>query len=274
MKKLLLTITAIAVICSFTACSTNTENNGDSTSNSTQSSQNSAAEPNSAEPDKADTTDAPVTTDATNVTDDTPVTADTVNTTDAPAITDAPVTTNAANTTEKQENEPSEASLKDIEAAIANALGDGYLCTAEIPQEELILSCIGWLDMDKVDEYVVKGPAVFGQDAVGIVRCKAGYADEAVKTLNERFAQSIDYIRQYPFDVAKVEGTRIFKVGDIVMYITAGAPYDSGDKEEEAKLADAEYEKIDNAMKELFGSVPKNLAEMPTGSGLNAEMAR
>lgn len=95
-----------------------------------------------------------------------------------------------------------------------------------------------------------------------------------LKTLNERFAQSIDYIRQYPFDVAKVEGTSIFKVGDIVMYITAGAAYEGDDKEEEAKLAEAEYEKIDNVMKELFGSVPKNLAEMPTGSGLNAEMAR
>ncbi len=231
MKKLLLTITAIAVICSFTACNTNTENNKDAASDSTQGSQNSA------EPDKTETTDAPVTAD-------------------------------------KQDNEPSEVALGDIEAAIANALGDGYLCTAEISQEELILSCIGWLDMDKVEEYVVKGPAVFGQDAVGIVRCKAGYADEAVKTLNERLAQTIDYVRQYPADVAKVEGTRIFKVGDIVMYVTAGASYDGEDKEEEAKLADAEYEKIDNAMKELFGSVPKNLAEIPTGSGLNAEMAR
>lgn len=243
MKKLLLTITAITVICSFAACNGDTKTNGGNVTDSAQSSESSAAAPNS---DKSDKTDTEVTADANDT----------------------------ADTTDKRENEPSEIAPGDIEAAIANALGDGYLCTAEIPQEELILSCIGWLDMDKVDEYIVKGPVVFGQDAVGIVKCKAGYADEAVKTLNERFAQSIDYIRQYSFDVAKVEGTRIFKVGDIVMYITAGAAYEGDDKEEEAKLAEAEYEKIDNAMKELFGSVPKNLAEMPTGSGLNAEMAR
>lgn len=161
------------------------------------------------------------------------------------------------------DSKPTEVALKDIEAAIVKALGDGYLCTEDVPEDEILLSCIGWLDMDKIDEYIVKQPAVFAQDCVGIVKCKDGYADEAVKTLNERFAQNISYIRQYPFDVAKVEGTRIYKVGNIVMYITAGAAYEGDKKEEEAKLAAAEYVKIDNVMKELFGSVPENLAVMP-----------
>ena len=166
----------------------------------------------------------------------------------------------------RQPDEPknSDISLEEIEAAIADALGDGYLCTNEVPAEELILSCIGWLDMDKIEEYIVKQPAVFAQDTVGIVRCKEGYADEAVDTLNERFAQTIDYIRQYPFDVAKVEGTRIYKVGNIVMYITAGAQADSDSShEDEVKLADTEYEKIDKALEGIFGNMPENLAVMP-----------
>ena len=166
----------------------------------------------------------------------------------------------------RQPDEPknSDISLEEIEAAIADALGDGYLCTNEVPAEELILSCIGWLDMDKIEEYIVKQPAVFAQDTVGIVRCKEGYADEAVDTLNERFAQTIDYIRQYPFDVAKVEGTRIYKVGNIVMYITAGAQA-GGDlsREDEAKLAESEYEMIDKALRGIFGNMPENLAVMP-----------
>lgn len=157
--------------------------------------------------------------------------------------------------------------LSDIEASIADALGDGYLCTAEVPEDELILSCIGWLDMDKIEEYIVKQPSVYAQDAVGIVRCREGCADEAVDTLNERFAQSISFIRQYPFDVAKVEGTRIYKTGDIVMYITAGAQA-GGDlsREDEAKLAESEYEKIDKALGELLGSIPENLAVIPKDS--------
>lgn len=155
-------------------------------------------------------------------------------------------------------------SPKEIEAAIAKALGDGYLCTANVPDEEMGLSCIGWLDLTKVDEYVVKQPTIYAQDAVGIVKCKEGYADEAAKILNDRFAQSISYIRQYPHDVAKVEGTRIYRVGDILMYITAGAPTTAEMSDEDAaKLAASEYEKIDNTIKELFGSLPENLAVIP-----------
>ena len=121
--------------------------------------------------------------------------------------------------------------------------------------------------MNKIEEYIVKQPSVYAQDAVGIVRCREGCADEAVDTLNERFAQSISFIRQYPFDVAKVEGTRIYKTGDIVMYITAGAQA-GGDlsREDEAKLAESEYEKIDKALGELLGSIPENLAVIPKDS--------
>lgn len=157
-----------------------------------------------------------------------------------------------------------EHSPKEIEAAIAKALGDGYLCTADVPDEEIPLSCIGWLDLTKIDEYVVKQPTVYAQDAVGIVKCKAGYADEAAKILNDHFAQSISYIRQYPFDVAKVEGTRIYRYGDTLMYITAGAAATAEMSEEDAaKLADSEYKKIDKAMEDLFGKKLENLAVMP-----------
>lgn len=157
-----------------------------------------------------------------------------------------------------------EHSPKEIEAAIAKALGDGYLCTADVPDEEIPLSCIGWLDLTKIDEYVVKQPTVYAQDAVGIVKCKAGYADDAAKILNDRFAQSISYIRQYPFDVAKVEGTRIYRYGDTLMYITAGAAATAEMSEEDAaKLADSEYKKIDKAMEDLFGKKLENLAVMP-----------
>lgn len=180
-----------------------------------------------------------------------------------------PQSTNSGNinneSTSKTDNSQSaDPSPKDIEAAIAKALGDGYLCTADTPDDEIVLSCIGRLDLTKVDEYVVKKPEVYAMDTVGIVKCKEGYTDEAAKLLNDNFAQCISYIRQYAFDVAKVEGTRIYRVGDILMYITAGAPTTAEMSDEDAaKLAASEYEKIDNAVKELFGSLPENLAVMP-----------
>lgn len=153
--------------------------------------------------------------------------------------------------------------IADVEKALAEALGDGYLCTADIPDDELMMSCIGRLNTDNIEEYIAKKPEIFAQDAVYIIKCKQGYADEAVTIFNEYFAQCISYIRQYTFDVAKVKGTRIYRFGDIIMYITAGAAYTGSDPEAEAKLAADEYKKIDNAIKELFGETPENLAVMP-----------
>lgn len=152
---------------------------------------------------------------------------------------------------------------EDIEAAIAKALGDGYLCTVDAAADELFSTAMAGIDLSQVESYVVKQAAITAvyMDTVVVMKCKKGYADTAIDIINENYARTISYIRQYPFGVAKVEGARLYKVDDIVMLIIAGdyAPSDAT-AEEEARLAVSEYEKIDSAVKELFGSVPKNLA--------------
>lgn len=151
----------------------------------------------------------------------------------------------------------------EIETAIAKALGDSDLCTVDVPKEEIVSSAIGYLDLTKVKAYIAKQtnlPSVM-LDSIVIAECEPGYADEAVKLFNENYAQVISYIRQYPFGVAKAENARIYKVGNTVMFIMAGADADENTSaEDEAKLAVSEYEKIDNAIKSLFGTLPKNLA--------------
>ena len=159
-----------------------------------------------------------------------------------------------------------EATPAEIEAAIAAALGDGYLATVEVPEEEIMMTALGRLDMEKVESYIAKQAVItaVNQDTVVIVKCKDGYADEAVKGFNDAYAQIISYIRQYPFSVAKVEGARLYKINDTVIYVIAGAS--AGEEisaEEEAKLAVSEYEKIDAAIKEVCGVLPENLAVIP-----------
>ena len=73
----------------------------------------------------------------------------------------------------------------------------------------------------------------------------------------------VDYIRQYPFGTAKVLNARIYQSGNYVMYILAGASYDGEDSEAENKLAVSEYAKIDEAIKNIFGSLPNNSAVVP-----------
>lgn len=188
-----------------------------------------------------------------------------------PRQTDVPVTESEkkddapATETEKKDDVKAEKTPAEIETAIAKALGDGYLATVDVPEDELFTSAISYLDLTKVKSYVAKQAVVSAVDldAVVIAECEDGYADEATSKLNESFAQTISYIRQYPFGVAKVEGARIYKVGNTVMLIIAGASYEGEDKEAEAKLALEEYQKIDNALSTLFGTLPENLAVIP-----------
>lgn len=172
---------------------------------------------------------------------------------------------NKPETTQATEAPKKDVTPAEAEAAIAKALGEGYLCTVDIPEEELPLSNMADLDLSKINAYVGKQAAVtaVNMDTVIVLDCKDGYAEEAVKTLNENFGRTVSYIRQYPFGVAKVEGARLYRVDNLVLFILAGAAYSGEDPEAEAKLAADEYQKIDDAVKALFGSLPENLISVP-----------
>ena len=87
---------------------------------------------------------------------------------------------------------------------------------------------------------------------------------EIVKKLPTKYKDVIYlHIRQYPFGTAKVLNARIYQSGNYVMYILAGASYDGEDSEAENKLAVSEYAKIDEAIKNIFGSLPNNSAVVP-----------
>jgi hypothetical protein len=155
---------------------------------------------------------------------------------------------------------------KDVEQAIAKVIGDGYLCTADVDPEAMFTSAIGSLDPEKVKSYVAKEAIVssVNPDCVVVAEVAEGYAAEAVNLINEFYANTVSYIRQYPFSVAKVEGARLYRFGNTIVYVIAGAPADeNASAEQAAKLAISEYEKIDNAIKQLFGSLPENLAVIP-----------
>ena len=156
----------------------------------------------------------------------------------------------------------------DIEQKIIDAIGaDNYLCDTDI--EESWLQNSYQLDMSKVESYVAKQNAIssVNEDVLIILKTKDGYADQAAEPLNTYFAQVVSYIRQYPFGTAKVLNARLYKVGDYVLYIIAGASYDGEDSEAENKLALSEYAKIDEAVKSIFGTLPENLAVVPEDNG-------
>ena len=159
---------------------------------------------------------------------------------------------------------------KDIEAAIATKLGSDYLATVEVSADDLYLTPLADLDMSKIESYIVKQsetPSV-DTDKVVIAKCKdASYADEVVKAFNADFQQTVHYIHQYPFGVAKVEGGKIYKADTIVIFVIGGkSASQDASADDEAKLAAEEYAKIDEAIKSVIGTVPENLATYDASS--------
>lgn len=166
------------------------------------------------------------------------------------------------------ENTAVTATPEEIEAKIAEAVGgDNYLCNTEIEKEWLENS--RGLDLSKVESFAAKQNAVSSvcPDTVIVLKVSDGYAEEAVAALNKSYAQTVGYIRQYPFGTAKVLNARLYQSGNYVLYIIAGAPYEGEDAEAENKLAESEYAKIDEAIRSIFGTVPENLAVVPEDNG-------
>lgn len=157
----------------------------------------------------------------------------------------------------------------DIQKAIQDALGDGWLCDAEM-EKDTVLSFYG-LDGEKV-EAVAAAESSNGSlniDRVVILQVKEGYAEDAVKALNGGFDQIASYSRMYNFDVQKMLGTRLYQNGNYIALITAGASGGELSEEEAAKLSNDEYAKIDEAWKGIFGSIPENQVVIPEDSGNN-----
>lgn len=170
--------------------------------------------------------------------------------------------------TKKDNSTASEITPASIEKASADAVGsENYLCDTDI-EESWLKNSFG-LDLSKVKSYVAKQNAIsaVNLDTVIILETEDGYADTAVELLNESYSGAVSYIRQYAFGVGKVMNARIYKEGNYVMYILAGANYEGNDAEKEDEFAVSEYKKIDDALNSIFGEIPENLAVIPEDDG-------
>lgn len=161
-------------------------------------------------------------------------------------------------------------SIKSIEDAVVQAIGEeNYLCDVE--KDKTMLFARLELDESQIVEYIAKENSISSVhlDQIMIFKVKDGYADTVVDKINDDFAQTVSYVRQYPFGVAKVLNARLYKSGNYVVFVLAGADYDGDDSEAEEKLAEEEYAKIDKTMEGIFGAVPENLLVIPENDGSN-----
>lgn len=184
-----------------------------------------------------------------------------------PSDNNKPDQNNSQNVDDNKKN--ANTSPAEIEKKLKAALDKNYHCDVDKVKDDL--SGYWGLDLSQIEAYVAKENtiAAVNPDLVIILKVKDGYADKAVEALNTGFAQTVDYIRQYPFGTEKVLNGRIFKNGNYVALIIAGQTAEENTTaEQEAKMAEADYKIIDGVWKELFGEA-KNLAVVPEDNGNN-----
>ena len=158
--------------------------------------------------------------------------------------------------------------VQEVEAAIAEALGDGYYCDTEKNAENIEYTFFADLDFSKLDSYILKvyNDDVLKLDTTAVLNCKEDYVDTAIDKLNFFLAASYRYVKAYPFSVtslSKVENARLFRHGNTVILVLGGSDLDeTASEEEKAEHALDEYKKVDKAVKELYGELPENIADI------------
>jgi len=151
-----------------------------------------------------------------------------------------------------------------VVAKIKAALGEGYLCDEDM-DADTFYTYYG-LDKDKVTAYVAQDNSIGAvhPDVVIAMTVAEGYEQTAIDGINAAYSGVVGYARLYNFSLAKVLQARLYRSGTTIVYVLAGAETAEGATDDDAaKLATAEYAKVDAAVKELFGSLPENLAVVP-----------
>ena len=175
-------------------------------------------------------------------------------------------TNNGGNSGENNQEEKKDPTPEEIEQAIINAIGaDAYKCDTVIDEEMMPLTIMADIDLTKVESYVGKQNAVSAvcHDCIVILKCKDGYEDEVIHTLNVNYSAICGYVRLYPFGTIKVQNARLYKIDNYVIFVIAGADLEDEDPSDAdvAAKVDEEYAKIDEAIKGVFGKLTDNLAE-------------
>lgn len=164
-------------------------------------------------------------------------------------------------TTQAELEYRNDVSVKDMEAAVAEALGADYWPQMEMPS----LTDIGVAE-DLYEEAIFKSPMIsVNVDTIIIVKAKEGQTEAVYDALNAYRDMLINDVLQYPMNLPKIQASRVEQYGNYVVFVQLGADkgtkatQDAGENTSEDDLAamemaaiEAENEKALNAIVEMI----------------------
>lgn len=151
----------------------------------------------------------------------------------------------------------------DIQTAIKDALGDGWLCDAEL-EEETVLGYYG-LDGEQIEAVSAaeSSNSSLNIDRVVIIQVKDGYAEDAVKALNDGFDQTASYSRMYGFGVPRCWGPVSTRAAISSPSSPPGPAAMNCPRRRPPSCPAVSTPRSDEAWKGIFGNIPTNQIVIP-----------
>ena len=118
-----------------------------------------------------------------------------------------------------------EISLEEVHNQIKEAYGENYL--PSMAYDSQILEMIYGINPEWVEEAVAEGPMMSTHVDVFIgIKATEGNADNVEKALTDYRQNQIDNALNYPMNMAKIEASQVYRIGDYVFFMILGAYYE------------------------------------------------
>lgn len=113
--------------------------------------------------------------------------------------------------------------IKELHTAVKEAYGENYIPSVMAYDEETMESVFGISD-DLYEEFVAEAPMISVHvDTFVAIKAAEGKAEEVEQLLTAYRENLVNNSMQYPMNLNKVEGSRVYRNGDYVFYIMLGS---------------------------------------------------
>ena len=141
--------------------------------------------------------------------------------------------------------------LTEIHTAVKDAYGETYL--PEMAYEAEPFASIFGIGSDLYEEFIAEGPMMSAHvDTFVAVKAKEGKAEEVEQILQTYQYNLLNNSLQYPMNLGKVEGAKLYRNGDYVFYFILGGYPDDVDEIDSKKAKEMNQIGVD-AIEELLG---------------------
>lgn len=127
---------------------------------------------------------------------------------------------------------PKDISLQEVHTQIKEAYGENYL--PSMPYDSQILETIYGIKPEWVEEFTAEGPATSAHvDTFIAIKATQGNAENVKNALETYKQTNLDSGFNYPMNIAKIEQSQVYQIGDYVFYLLLGSYYPGEDENEE-----------------------------------------